>query len=174
MANPPSGSIAASSGRRQLLTILTYTTLVLVCLLFVAPFAWMISTSLKSDSQIFQSKVQWIPRPAHWSNYSDALSSFPFLLYLGNTVFVCGMVTLGTLFSSLLPAYGFSSLRWKGRDALFVILLATIMLPAQVTMLPVFLIFRALGWTGTFLPLLVPSFFGSAFSIFLLRQFFLT
>jgi multiple sugar transport system permease protein len=80
----------------------------------------------------------------------------------------------GTLLSAALPAYGFSRLRWKGRDALFFLMLATLMLPAQVTQLPVFLLFRALGWTGTFLPLIVPSFFGNAFSIFLLRQFFLT
>jgi multiple sugar transport system permease protein len=160
--------------RQQLVAALTYLALILVCALFVAPFLWMVSTSLKPDTQIFQDKVEWIPRPAMWGNYPNALASFPFLLYLRNTLFVCVMVTLGTVVSSLLPAYGFSRIRWKGRDTLFVILLATIMLPAQVTMLPVFLIFRALGWTGTFLPLIVPSFFGSAFSIFLLRQFFLT
>jgi ABC-type sugar transport system, permease component len=163
-----------SGAKRFVVPALTYVALVAICLLFVAPFLWMVSTSLKSDSQIFQDKVEWIPRPRVWKNYPDALASFPFLLYLGNTLFICVMTTFGTLISSLLPAYGFSRIRWKGRDVLFVILLATIMLPAQVTMLPVFLIFRSLGWTGTFLPLIVPSFFGSAFSIFLLRQFFLT
>jgi multiple sugar transport system permease protein len=81
---------------------------------------------------------------------------------------------IGTVFSATLPAYGFSRLKWRGRDTLFLVLLMTIMLPAQVTMMPVFLIFRWLGWTGTFLPLVVPPFLGSAFSIFLLRQFFLT
>lgn len=140
----------------------------------MTPFLWMVSTSLKTDRQVLQDTVQWIPSPRVWKNYPDALASFPFLLYLRNTLFVCVVTTVGTLISSLLPAYGFSRIKWKGRDALFVIVLATIMLPAQATMLPIFLIFRWLGWTGTFLPLLIPSFFGSAFSIFLLRQFFLT
>jgi multiple sugar transport system permease protein len=174
MAIPHSKPAHSPRHRRLLLTIATYAALIAVCLVFMAPFAWMISTSLKQDSQILQDKVQWIPSPFVWKNYPDALASFPFLLYLGNTLFICALVTLGTLISSLLPAYGFSRLRWKGRDTLFVVLLATIMLPAQVTMLPVFLIFRALGWTGTFLPLIVPAFFGSAFSVFLLRQFLLT
>lgn len=147
--------------KRIVTSLLTYAALISLSALFVAPFVWMVSTSLKPDSQIFQDKVQWIPRPAVWKNYPDALASFPFLLYLRNTLFVCAMSTLGTVLSSLLPAYGFSRIRWKGRDALFVILLATIMLPAQATMLPVFLIFRSLGWTGTFLPLIVPAFFGS-------------
>jgi multiple sugar transport system permease protein len=109
-----------------------------------------------------------------WSNYRDALASFPFLLYLRNTLFICVMAMVGTVVSAALPAYGFSRLKWKGRDTLFLVLLMTIMLPAQVTMLPVFLIFRWLGWTGTFLPLVIPPFLGSAFSIFLLRQFFMT
>jgi multiple sugar transport system permease protein len=108
-----------------------------------------------------------------WHNYPAALSSFPFWRYLTNTLFVCLMTMVGTLVSAALPAYGFSRLRWPGRDPLFFILIMTIMLPAQVTMLPVFLIFRWLGWTGTFLPLIVPPFLGSAFSIFLLRQFFM-
>jgi multiple sugar transport system permease protein len=171
---PFPGRKRGSRQKAVMTAALTYATLMAVTLLFMAPFIWMVSTSLKADTQILQSKVEWVPRPAVWKNYPDALASFPFLLYLGNTLFVCVLVTIGTLLSSLLPAYGFSRLRWKGRDSLFVILLATIMLPAQVTMLPVFLIFRALGWTGTFLPLIVPAFFGSAFSIFLLRQFFLT
>ena len=134
----------------------------------------MVSTSLKTDSQIFSEQLHWIPKPPLWRNYRDALGSFPFLQYLGNTLLVCIGVTFGTVFSCTLPAYGFSRIRWKGRDALFFILLMTIMLPGQVTMLPIFLIFRWLGWTGTFLPLIVPSFLGSAFSIFLLRQFFMS
>jgi multiple sugar transport system permease protein len=134
----------------------------------------MVVTSLKAESQVFTEDVQWIPQPVVWGNYRSALESFPFLQYLGNTLLVCAGVTLGTVFSATLPAYGFSRIRWKGRDALFFVLLMTIMVPGQVTMLPVFLIFRWLGWTGTFLPLIVPAFLGSAFSIFLLRQFFLT
>lgn len=160
--------------RATLLVAFTYVVLIFFAVLFVAPFLWMVSTSLKPDSQIFSEQVQWIPHPVQVKNYPEALASFPFLLYLRNTLFICVMTTIGTVFSAALPAYGFSRLKWRGRDTLFIVLLMTIMLPAQVTMLPVFLIFRWLGWTGTFLPLIVPPFLGSAFSIFLLRQFFMT
>ncbi len=152
----------------------TYLVLSCVSALFVAPFLWMVSTSLKPDAQIFTTAIDWVPRPILWSNYPTALASFPFWLYLRNTLYVCVMSTIGTVISAAAPAYGFSRIRWKGRDPLFFVLICTIMLPAQVTMIPVFLTFRALGWTGTFLPLIVPPFLGSAFSIFLLRQFFLT
>ncbi len=148
--------------------------LLLLGLLFVAPLAFMVSTSLKPESQVFTETIQWIPKPTLWKNYPEALNNFPFWLYLKNTLIICVGVVIGTLVSAALPAYGFSRLRWKGRDVLFVLMLATIMLPAQVTQLPVFLIFRSLGWTGTYLPLIIPAFFGNAFSIFLLRQFFLT
>ncbi len=154
--------------------MLTYAILVVLAAVFVAPFLWMVSTSLKADNQIFSDTVQWIPKPVQWSNYSSAVTTFPFLVYLRNTLFLCVMITVGTVFSAALPAYGFSRLRWKGRNTLFVILLLTIMLPQQVTMLPVFLTFRALGWTGGYLPLIIPAFLGNAFSIFLLRQFFMT
>lgn len=152
----------------------TYLVLSCVSALFVAPFLWMVSTSLKPDAQIFTTAIDWVPRPILWRNYPTALASFPFWLYLRNTLYVCVMSTIGTVISAAAPAYGFSRIRWKGRDPLFFVLICTIMLPAQVTMIPVFLTFRALGWTGTFLPLIVPPFLGSAFSIFLLRQFFLT
>jgi len=160
--------------QRSLRAALTYAALLLFAVVFVAPFLWMVSTSLKPDDQIFSEQVRWIPRPFLWENYPKSLESFPFLLYLGNTLLVCVLTTLGTVFSAALPAYGFSRIPWRGRDTLFLVLLMTIMLPAQVTMIPTFLIFRHLGWTGTFLPLIVPSFLGGAFSIFLLRQFFLT
>lgn len=172
-----SGSTSAAAARRIRLAAgraATYFALVLLSVVFVAPFLWMVSTSLKPDAQVFSERVQWIPHPFVWSNYPVALQSFPFLLYLRNTLFICIMTMVGVVISSTLPAYGFARLRWRGRDALFLILVMTIMLPAQVTMLPVFLIFRALHWTGTFLPLVVPPFLGSAFSIFLLRQFLLT
>ena len=162
------------NSHRLIYSAAAYYALILFALLFLAPFLWMVSTSLKEESKVFSETVEWIPRPVVWENYRDAVSACPFLKYLGNTLLVCIFVTLGTVFSAILPAYGFSRLKWKGRDPLFFVLLMTIMLPVQVTMLPVFLIFRWLGWTGTFLPLIVPAWLGSAFSIFLLRQFFLT
>jgi multiple sugar transport system permease protein len=166
--------MGGAKGRRWWAAVAAYTALVLISVLFLAPFALMLSTSLKAEDRIFTEQIEWLPRPVLWSNYTEALASFPFLLYLRNTVFVCAMVVVGTVVSSVLPAYGFARLQWRGRDALFFVMLATLMLPQQVTMLPVFLLFRALRWTGTYLPLVVPPFFGSAFSIFLLRQFFRT
>jgi len=152
---------------------ITYVALIGISALFAAPFVWMVVTSLKQDGQIFSDSVQWMPSPVMWSNYGDAVRSFPFLMYLKNTVVICALTTIGTVLSAALPAYGFSRMRWIGRDRIFIVVLMTIMLPAQVTMIPVFLIFRALGWTGTILPLVVPAFLGNAFSIFLLRQFFM-
>lgn len=160
--------------RRRIAVTAVYLILMALSLSFLAPFALMVSTSLKTEDRIFTETIEWIPHPVRWQNYAEALQSFPFLLYLRNTLFVCALVVVGTVLSSALPAYGFARLRWKGRDLLFLIMLATIMLPAQVTMLPVFVMFRTIGWTGTYLPLVVPPFFGSAFAIFLLRQFFLT
>ena len=108
-----------------------------------------------------------------WQNYSKAIRYIPFLRYLANTLMICVSNVIGAALSCSLVAYGFGRIRWFGRDFFFLILLATMMLSGQVTLLPVFRIFRELGWIGTFLPLIVPSFFGSAFFIFLLRQFFM-
>lgn len=155
-------------------TIAGHAALILIGLLFLAPFAFMVSTSLKEQGKVFTPTIEWIPRPMRWANYPEAIGHFPFWRYLANTLVLCFFTVIGTVLSAALPAYGFSRLRWKGRDALFLVMLATIMLPAQVTQLPTFLLFRTLGWTGTLLPLIVPAFFGNAFSIFLLRQFFLT
>jgi multiple sugar transport system permease protein len=143
-------------------------------LMFLAPFFWMVTTSLKTEPQVFTLPPTWIPRPVRWANYPVALSAFPFVRYTLNTLFICGVTVIGTVMSCSLVAYGFSRIRWRGRDTLFIVMLATMMLPAQATMLPVFLLFRWLHWIGTFKPLIMPSFFGSAFYIFLLRQFFLT
>ncbi|MCL6520707.1 MAG: carbohydrate ABC transporter permease [Armatimonadetes bacterium] len=207
---------------------------------FMLPFIWLVTTSLKEEEQIFKYPPVWIPtrqikikiegrkypvsewmgqRVAElgetedgrikvrlltdgsckekiafveradlkkvrafglkWENYTDALNFLPEetkkgLLYLWNTVYVTILSILGTLLSSSLVAFSFARLRWPGRDVLFVVLLATMMLPGAVTMVPVFLVFRALNWVDTLKPLWTPAFFGSAFSVFLLRQFFMT
>jgi multiple sugar transport system permease protein len=109
-----------------------------------------------------------------WGNYPRALKAFPFFVYLRNSLIICIPVVLGTLISCTLAAYGFSRLTWPGRDVVFFCVLSTLMIPYMVTLLPMFLMFRAFGWIGTFLPLTVPAFFGNAFDIFLLRQFFRT
>jgi multiple sugar transport system permease protein len=151
-----------------------YATLVLVGLIFLLPFAWMVSTSVKPNDQVFVYPPQWIPDPILWDNYVDALTEVPFLSYFRNTVFIASLTVIGNLLSCSLVAYGFSRVRWFGRDAVFLIVLATMMLPTATTLVPLYVIFRKLGWMGTFNPLVVPPFFGTAFFIFLLRQFFMT
>ncbi|MCX7018122.1 MAG: carbohydrate ABC transporter permease [bacterium] len=141
-------------------------------LVLLAPLAWMLSTSLKEPGDVFKYPPQWIPRPAKWSNYLDVFTEWPFARYLTNTLWVTGMAMLGTLFSCSFAAYSFARLRWAGRDLIFMISLATMMLPAQVTMVPTFAMFVFTGWIDTLLPLYVPAFFGNAFFIFLFRQFF--
>ena len=142
--------------------------------LFVLPLAWMVSTSLKPDYQVLAFPPRWIPDPVRWANYPDALTYVPFGRYAVNTFFIAVMTMVGHVVSCTLVAYGFARLRAPGRNGLFLLLLATMMLPYPVTMIPTYVGFKSVGWLNTFLPLIVPAFFGRPFYIFLLRQFFLT
>jgi multiple sugar transport system permease protein len=160
--------------RSTLTTAGLYAMMALFGAVFVIPFLWMVATSLKGSGAIFAMPPQWIPREFHFENYSVIFDRMPFLQYLRNSLFVTGLSIAGVVGTSSLVAYAFACLRWPGRDALFVVILITMMLPMQVTMIPVFVIFKELGWLNTFKPLIVPAFFGGgAFNIFLLRQFFL-
>ena len=160
---------------RTAYAVTVYALLTLGALSFLFPLFWMISTSVKTDPQIFAYPPKWIPEPVRLLNYLDALAYFPFWLYLRNSVFVTVLVVIGQVLSAAFVAYGFSRLRWPGRDALFLVVLATMMIPGQITMIPQFILFTRLGWVDTFLPLIVPSFFGGgAFNIFLFRQFYRT
>ena len=141
--------------------------------LFVAPIYWMAVTSLKTTAEVFQLPPVWWPAKLQWGNYPDALQVFPFVLYASNTLRIAVPVAIGTTLSSALVAYGFSRLRWPGRDVVFYLVLATLMIPTWVTLVPLYIFFNDIGWVNTYRPLVVPSFFGDAFSIFLLRQFFL-
>jgi ABC-type glycerol-3-phosphate transport system permease component len=154
--------------------VAVYALLFLGCFAFGVPLLWMLSTSLKTPAAIMARPPQWIPSPAVWRNYSEALTVMPFNLFLRNTVFITFFGMVGTVLSCALVAYGFARLGFHGRDFWFVVLLSTMMLPGQVTMIPVFMIFRTLGWINTFKPLIVPSFFADAFFVFLLRQFYMT
>lgn len=149
-----------------------YVVLVVGAVFFLTPFAWMLSTSLKPDEQVFTIPPEWIPAPVMWSNYARLLTEIPFLRYLWNTVLVTVLSVTFYVASSAVVAYGFAKLRWPGRDLLFYCLLATMVLPPQVTLIPQFVMFQKLGWVGTFLPLIVPALTGSAFAVFLLRQFY--
>lgn len=158
----------------KLQTAVTYFLLFSLSILFVAPFLWLVSTSFKPDTQILVYPPVWIPNPVQWKNYSDGLTAIPFMLYLGNTLFICTVSVIGTVLSSSLVAYGLSRIPWRGREVLFALLVGTMLLPPQVTMVPVFSIFKTLGWLDTYLPLTFPHFLGGAFNVFLLRQFFRT
>ncbi|CAM4128921.1 carbohydrate ABC transporter permease [Lederbergia lenta] len=147
--------------------------LIIASAFFLVPFIWMVSTSLKPITQIFSYPPEWIPSPFQWANYIDAIEYIPFFTFLKNTVVITVLSTVGVAISCPLVAYSFAKLEWKGRNVLFVITIAVMMIPAQVTMIPLFLLFNKIGWVGTPLPLIVPAFFGVPFFIFLLRQFFM-
>lgn len=141
---------------------------------FAFPFYWLISTSLKPVDMIMADPPQWFPNPIAFSNFSELMAAAPVLNWVRNTVIV---TVLGTIFfttSSVLTAYGFARHPFPGSRVLFFLVLATMMMPGHVTIIPRFILFRELGWLDTLLPLIVPTLFGSAFYIFLLRQFFLT
>lgn len=143
-------------------------------LFYLFPMLWLFDTAFKNTRQIFRIPPMWVPHPVAWSNFAQALTTIPYLHYVWNTVVILFWVELGTLASSPAIAYAFARLRWRGRNTLFAIVLGTMMLPFQVTMIPLYTTFVKLHWINTFLPLTVPAFFGNAFYIFLLRQFFLT
>jgi len=139
---------------------------------FIVPFLWMILSSLKVPAELFVVPMQWVPRVPQWHNYVRIFTEFPFFLDLRNTGILVVVNIAASVASNTLIAYGFTKIEWKGREALFYVVLATLILPFQVVMIPLFILFHRLHWIGTLLPLLVPGFFGTAFFIFLLRQFY--
>lgn len=157
----------------RLETVILQVVLILLSLVYIVPFLWLVLGSLKTNTELFATPTVWIPAIPQWSNYINAIQSFPFLLYLKNTLLIIGYGIIGSLLSNSLIAYGFSCIDWRGRNALFMVSLTGIMLPFQVTMIPLFLIFQKLKLIGTLLPMIITTFFGNAFFIFLLRQFFI-
>lgn len=161
--------------RRLLPGIALYGLATLGAVAFGLPFFWTAASSLKTQSEIYTFPPQWLPAVPRWSNYSLVFELAPFARFIVNTIIVTGLAMIGQLLSAAVVAFGFTRFRYPGRDALFFVLLATMMVPWQVTIVPTFLLFRWLGWVNTFKALIVPSYFGGgAFYIFLLRQFFLT
>ncbi|MGM7722308.1 carbohydrate ABC transporter permease [uncultured Metabacillus sp.] len=163
----------SAKGKIKFQKTLSHLCLIIASCFFIIPFIWMVSTSLKPITQVFSYPPEWIPKPFQWSNYLDAMEYIPFFTYLNNTVVITLVSTLGVVLTCPLVAYSFAKLEWKGRNVFFFITIAVMMIPGQVTMIPLFLIFNKMGWVGTPLPLIVPAFFGVPFYIFLLRQFFL-
>lgn len=152
-----------------------YVVLCFLAVVLALPLFWLVTTSLKTGGQTFLMPPKWIPDPFVWSNYSDAFRAVAFHEYFWNTIRIVFFATTGALLTASLAAFAFARLRFPLRGTLFVMVLSTIMLPSIVTLIPTFIVFRTLGWIDTFLPLIVPLWFGGgAFNIFLFRQFFMT
>ena len=159
-SRPASGSADARIDPRS--HVATYVALIGLAATFLAPLVWMISTSLKTGPQAVATPPVWLPQPIVWGNYPEALSRIDFPIALRNSLIYAVPSVVGTVLSCSLVAYGFARIRWPGRDIVFLILLATMMLPTQVTFIPLYVTFSKLGWIGTYLPLLIPTFLGQS------------
>jgi len=174
-ASVRAGSARRLSPRKVVSSVLIYSVLVILGLIFTLPLLWMVTTSLKAQGQVFQVPPVWLPDPVRWDNYQEATHRAPLWLWLRNTSTITVLATVGNIITASMVGFGFARLRFPGRETLFVLLLSTMMLPPVVTLVPKFIMFRMVGWNDTFLPLIVPSFFGvNAFNIFLVRQYYLT
>ena len=145
--------------------------LIVFCAAFLLPLYWMLATALKTDQELAVFPPTLWPQNPQWQNFREAVTYIPFFQFLRNTLTVTALTVVGAIISNPLVAYGFSRLEWPGRDRVFVLVLATVFIPFPVVIIALFDIFAGLGWINTFLPLVVPVFFGSAFWIFLMRQF---
>ena len=159
---------------RKISKVLVYLITIILAVIFIVPFAWMIFTSLKTFKEIYQYPPTIFPHKIYFQNYQLAVTKMPFLRYTFNTVVITVLSVVGTVMSSSLVAYSMSKIKWKGSKYLFPIIVGTMMIPTQVTMIPLYIIFTKLNMIGTIIPLVLPTFFGSAYYIFLLRQFFKT
>ena len=153
--------------------IILYIILSVIALFMIIPFIWMLSTSLKEPGAVFRYPPQWIPHPFMFRNYVDTWNAVPFARFFMNSIIVSVSITVGQVFTSSLAAYAFARMQFPGRDKLFLCYLATMMIPGQVTMIPVFILLKKLGWIDTYYALILPGIF-TAYGTFMLRQFFLT
>lgn len=170
-------NLSASQRReRRLQHLATHLVLWLGAVVILFPIAWMISTSLKAPDQVKQFPPIWIPNPVVWENYINAVTIFPvpFLLFVWNSIYLSLGNVIGSIVSNTIVAYAFARLRFRGSKVLFLLVLSTMMLPQQVTMIPLFILFSKLGWINSYKPLIIPQFFANAFYVFMLRQFFTT
>ena len=172
--------VSKSASRRTMLErawlVFLQILLTVLVISFLIPALWMASSSLKVSTEVFAHPIVWIPESPQWVNYARLFEILPFAQFTVNTFIITILAVIGTLFSSILVGYSFARLQWPGRDICFAILLATLMLPEVIVLVPRFLIFRWFGWIDTFLPLIVPYWFGTTpftpLYIFLMRQFF--
>ncbi|HWI65905.1 MAG TPA: carbohydrate ABC transporter permease [Symbiobacteriaceae bacterium] len=167
-------TLAVRNRRIPVGKVFAYFFLIAASAFVLIPFLWMISSALKPENQVFVFPPKWIPSPFMWENFVTAMTHLPFHIYLKNTLTIVGFTIIGNTLSNAIVAFGFARLRAPGKDILFILALSTIMLPGVVTMIPTFWLFKSLDWVNTLKPLIVPTFFANAPTIFLLRQFFLT
>jgi len=174
----PAAALAESArtdGRRKgWSSVVTHLILLVGSFFFVAPMLFMVSTSLKAMRQISRFPPEWIPDPVIWGNYPGVFDYAPMHKFFVNTLLIAIPTIFGAAFTSALAAYAFARLRAPGKNVLFLLVLSTLMLPSVVTLVPTYILFAKLQWVGTFRPLVIPALAGSAFNIFLLRQFFMT
>lgn len=171
--NSPSSQVKHKR-KFDVVSIGSFITLIMITFIMLLPLFFMVSTSLKSKREMLKFPPTFLPESWQWSNYKDIFDTLQFGTLYGNSLFIGGMTVIGTLLSSSLVAYGFARYKGKGRNVWFMLLLSTMMLPYPAIMIPQFILFSKMNWIDTFLPLIVPAFFGSAYNIFLLRQFFTT
>ncbi|QQE77737.1 carbohydrate ABC transporter permease [Alicyclobacillus sp. SO9] len=164
------------SGRPQRVTqkFIVYLLLIGISISFLVPFVWLVLSALKSSDEIFVFPPVWLPKHFEWGNFVKAMTEVSFGRFGVNTIIIAVLNMVGNVASCAFVAYGFARFRFPGRKILFGILLATLMIPPEVLLIPQFILFHKLNWINTFLPLTVPAFFGNAFFVFLLRQFFMT
>ncbi len=160
--------------RRRVAASVSHLVLLAGSIIMIVPFIWMLSTSFKAPGMTFVYPPQWLPDPLVWQNYVDMWTALPFGAFFLNSVKISTLNTLGQVLTCAMGGFAFGVLKYRGRDALFLLLVATLMVPYQVTLIPVFILFSKIGWVGTHLPLWVPAFWGGAFGTFLMRQFFMT
>lgn len=163
-----------TSVNRQSKKMLSYVLMAVIGIILLIPLLWMVFTSLKPMEEIVRYPPTFFPEKIVWENYLDTIAAFPFWRYARNTLFITVLVVIGNVLSNSFIAYGFAKLDFPGKKLMFALVLSTMMIPGFVTMIPQYVLFSKIGWVGTYLPLIVPSFFGNAFNIFLMRQFYLS
>ncbi|OZS39698.1 carbohydrate ABC transporter permease [Enterococcus hirae] len=163
-----------TSVNRQTKKIISYLLMTAIGIVLITPLLWMVFTSLKRMEEIVRYPPTFFPEKIVWQNYLDTITAFPFWRYARNTLLITVLVVFGNVLSNSFIAYGFAKLDFPGKKLMFALVLSTMMIPGFVTMIPQYVLFSKIGWVGTYLPLIVPSFFGNAFNIFLMRQFYLS
>lgn len=163
-----------TSVNRQTKKIVSYLLMTAIGIVLITPLLWMVFTSLKPMEEIVRYPPTFFPEKIVWQNYLDTITAFPFWRYARNTLLITVLVVFGNVLSNSFIAYGFAKLDFPGKKLMFALVLSTMMIPGFVTMIPQYVLFSKIGWVGTYLPLIVPSFFGNAFNIFLMRQFYLS